>query len=310
MGDGAHTIHLVTGDESLLASTRAAAAGLEGWTLVHHDAIGALQEAPPAPGDVVLLDTWLKGQNVYEACSLLTGRTGCRTFVLADDTNALAAPIARFCGATGALSRPLTGQMLRDAFEGAGAIEASLPSSERGAGPLDRQLPQRFLEDLVGPAAPSLISAMTDPETGLFSYDFLKFKLDEEFKRGRRFHAPLSCVRLGFEGQADDATLQQLASIFLQASRDTDILGRFDQSSFLFLLPQTGPKGASIMARRISELAQREGLRDLVGDTLSVAVGISTYPHPDVETRDDLFGQACEAFEAALHEGGGVVTAG
>ena len=119
---------------------------------------------------------------------------------------------------------------------------------------------------------------------------------------------PLSCVMLGFEGQADEEVLGALAGIFLNASRDTDILGRFDQSSFLFFLPRTGPDGAEVMASRIRESAEEQGLRDLVGDLLQIAVGISYCPHPDVVKREDLFSRARSAFLAAQREGGVVVS--
>jgi len=62
------------------------------------------------------------------------------------------------------------------------------------------------------------------------------------------------------------------------------------------------------MARRVEELAAERGLRDLVGDRLALAVGISCSPHPEVRRKEDLFARAREAFLAARAEGGGVVT--
>jgi diguanylate cyclase (GGDEF)-like protein len=302
-----HTIHLVTGDEALLASTRAAVSGLEGWSFRGLADVAALLEDPPVPGDGVLLDGSMRTENVYEACRRLVGRTRCRTWVITEGASDLSAPIARFCGATGALARPLTGATMRTALEATGG-PARDPAEKRGAAANalaeDRELPQEFLEALLGNAEVDMIAGITDPETGLYNYEFLRFKLDEEFKRAQRFQYPLSCVRLGFEGQADDEVLRALASIFLVASRDTDVLGRFDQSSFLFLLPHTGPDGASIMAKRISALAEEQGLRDLVGDPLEICVGISSTPNPSIERRDDLFSEACEAYETALREGG------
>ena len=37
------------------------------------------------------------------------------------------------------------------------------------------------------------MGALIDPVTGLFNYSFLSYKLDEEFKRARRY-APLACA--------------------------------------------------------------------------------------------------------------------
>ena len=154
-----------------------------------------------------------------------------------------------------------------------------------------------------------ILRALVDPETGLFNYEFLTFKLDEEFKRARRFGTPLSCVMLGFEGQASEEVLRQLAGAFLETSRDTDVLGRFDESSFLFFLPNTGPDGATVMAERIKAIANERGLKDLVGDPLEISAGIAFYPHVDVSKREALFSRARDAFFKAREAGAGLVTA-
>lgn len=115
---------------------------------------------------------------------------------------------------------------------------------------------------------------------------------------------------LGFEGQADEATLRELAGIFLSASRDTDVLGRFDESSFLFLLPNTGPDGARVMAERVREQAEAQGLHDLVGDPMDLSVGIHSCPHPAIRRKEDLFAATRDAYTTAVATGAGVVTAG
>ena len=42
-------------------------------------------------------------------------------------------------------------------------------------------------------------------------------------------------------------------------------------------------------------------------DRLTIAVGISTCPHPAVKRREDLFARARAAYHAAEHEGGVVI---
>ncbi len=304
MGDGLRTVHLLTGDESLLASARAAVQALEGWELINPRAVDELLGAPPGGGDIVLLDGGMQ-PNVYETCRRLTGSTRCRTFVVVDEGNDLAEPIARFSGATGVLHRPMTAAEMRSVLES----EASrvIAPDRRGASPA-AVLPIELLRDLQGRADDQLIDALVDPETQLFNYAFLNYKLEEEFKRAERFGDPLACVMLGFEGEASEQILRELSGIFLQSSRDTDILGRFDVSSFLFLLPNTGPDGAAIMAHRVEEEAAELGLRDLVGDALQISVGISSHPHPEIQRREDLYGRARAAFLEAQQVGGGVVT--
>ena len=309
MGDGLRTIHVVTTDESLAASARAAALPLGGFEVIVRATLQELMAAPPSPNDVILLDGWLRNSNVYENCRRLSGKTRARTFVVVEYDNHMAESLARFCGATGVLRRPLVPSKMREAFEAIVAPPAALPSDARGQGHGAPALPEKLLTDLAGKPDLNLVGALTDPETSLFNYAFLNYKLDEEFKRARRFDQPLACVMLGFEGQVEENVLRELAAIFLETSRDTDILGRFDESSFLFFLPNTPKEGAAIMARRVGEMAAARGLCDLVGDRLSISCGISCWPHPDVRRREDLFARARKAFLEARQEGGGVVAA-
>jgi diguanylate cyclase (GGDEF)-like protein len=309
MPESKRTVRIVTNDEALFATTRGAVAALDGWEIAEPQSIEELLAKKPAPHDVILIDAWLRTENVYESCRRLTGKTRCRTYVVTDGRNGFAEEIAAFCGATGTLQRPLSGERLRALLAEITPVERVLANEQRGHGSAENALPERLLRDLVGERSHRLVDALTDPETGLYNYDYLAYKLDEEFKRARRFEQPLSCVMLGFEGSAEEQTLRELAGIFLDTSRDTDILGRFDENSFLFLLPNTGPDGAAVMARRVGEMAQEKGLRDLVGDRMRISVGIATCPHPDVRRREDLFARARKAFLEARQEGGGVVGA-
>ncbi len=309
MGDGLRTIRVVTTDESLMASARAAVQTMAGWEIASVPSVAELLARPPAPGDVILIDSWLRSGNVYESCRKLAGQTRCRTFVVTDHGNDLAESIARFCGATGVLQRPLVPSRVRESIAANERAAPELMRDRRGLENEDAILPVDLLTDISGAPDENLVSALTDPETSLFNYAFLNYKLDEEYKRSRRFGQPLSCVMLGFEGQVDENALRELAGIFLETSRDTDILGRFDETSFLFLLPNTGPDGASVMARRVGELAQRKKLVDLVGDPVILSVGISSCPHPEIRRREDLYERARHAFQSARDTGGGVIAA-
>jgi len=309
MGDGLRTIRVVTTDSSLLSQAQAACAGLDGWEVVAVEAVEELLSSSPIPGDVILLDKYLRGDNVYEVCRLLTGRTRCRTLVVVEHGNVMGDALARFAGATGVLTSPLSTTKLREAIEVSSGPRPNMPDDERGLVEpgTEPQLPEKLLVGIAdGSPDVNLVSALTDPDTSLFNYAFLNYKLDEEFKRAQRWSEALSCVMLGFEGQCSPDVLRQLAGIILDSSRDTDVLGRFDESSFLFLLPRTGPDGAEVMALRVGQVAQELELRDLIGDPLVISVGISYCPHPEIRRREDLYARAREAFVAAAADGGGV----
>src|SRR5262245_46003621 len=213
MPEPKRSVRIVTNDEALFASTRGAVAGLDGWELAQPQSVEDLLSKKHAPGDVILIDAWLRTENVYESCRRLTGKTRCRTYVVTDGRNGFADEIAAFCGATGTIQRPISGERLRALLAEAPQEKRVLPTEQRGQTTSEHALPERLLRDLVGERSHRLIDALTDPETGLFNYDCLAFKLDEEFKRSRRFDQPLSCVMLGFEGQASDDVLGRLSSL-------------------------------------------------------------------------------------------------
>jgi diguanylate cyclase (GGDEF)-like protein len=314
MGDGLRTIRVVTTDSLLLNQAQQAVLGLDGWELASVESISDLLAAPPTQGDVLLLDKFLRGENIYETCRDLTGRTSCRTFLVAEHGDDRNDAVARFCGATGVLQMPLSLSRLKDALSDCSGPRGSLNGAASESSETDQvrgvpELPEKLLVSIAdGSPDDSLVSALTDKDTSLFNYAFLNFKLDEEFKRAQRWNEPLSCVMLGFEGQCSPEVLRQLAGIILDSSRDTDVLGRFDESSFLFLLPRTGPGGAEVMAMRVGQMAQEQGLKDLVGDALAISVGIACCPHPDIKRREDLYSSARGAFLQASRDGGGVAS--
>jgi diguanylate cyclase (GGDEF)-like protein len=258
-------------------------------------------------GDLLIIDGWMRSQNVYEFCRELSGRVKARIYIAVEMGNQMASALARFAGAAGVLERPINPGTLRRVLEGQRSMTNELPQEKRGTASTS-ELPESLLADLrTGQTDERLVQAMIDRETGLFNYAFLGYKVDEEFKRAKRFELPLAFVMAGFESQAEEAALRELAGIFLDSSRDTDVLGRFDENTFLFLLPNTGPDGAEIMARRVSASAAARGLKDLVGDPMVLSLGIATYPSPDLKRREDLFTRVHDALMEARNKGGGVV---
>ncbi len=254
---------------------------------------------------IVLLDAALPGANAFELCRELTGGRGVHVAFVTDGASRHAEGIARFCGAWETVSAPFDEDTVRAVLAGPpGPTEAA--AAARGTKEAMEDLSAGLLRDLMGEPDEDLISAITDPETKLLGQEFLAYKVDEEFKRAQRFQHPLGCVMLGFEGEADEDTLLELAGLFLTASRDTDILGRYGRSTFLFLLPYTGLDGARVMADRISADAQAKGLRDITGDPMRISCGITCMPSPAVEHREQLVDLTQTAFNAARESGGGI----
>lgn len=271
------------------------------------------------PGDVVVLDAATPHAagatefgNAFSTCRQLKRDPQVLVFVAARADDPFAVEIARFCMADGVLpvgaddtlsevervrerASPRRGRLpidsLLERLEGNIAGDEDLASSG-----LQRILTQ--VEDSKG------IGRWTDPETGLFDGPFAGFKLDEEFKRAMRFHHPLSLVLLDVgvaawptEPEARTTVLAEVASIFLNECRDIDVLARFTDTVFLFLLPGTGPDGASIAARRmVDAIVAREFAIPIA---LAPVAGIATIPDPAVRDRRSFLARAEAALDRA-----------
>ncbi|GAB4143055.1 MAG: hypothetical protein Fur0037_10570 [Planctomycetota bacterium] len=275
-------------------------------------------------GDLIAIESWacgagIPGGNCFSACMALKRRAGLWVFVVVEEGDDAGRQLARFAMADGVLEFDGKGElrgteaMLRPEVHGAPTrVDALL---ERFEGALSRG-DHRALSALERLARwereDSLAAKLQDPETGLFDGPFAAFKLDEECKRALRFHLPLTLVLLdiGADPLPDEPTerralLAEVASVFLNESRDIDVLARFTETVFLFLLPMTPPAGAAVMARRmLANLAGRA-----FGDSvrLDPRAGLASLPAAGVRDRRALLtiAEAClDGARRGLGEGG------
>ena len=278
----------------------------------------------PAPGDLVVLDATAGLQvggsdsvlgNAFSACRAIKREPRTRVFVVIASDDPFGEEIARFCMADGVLRRAGEGLVGLERLAGPGG------PSDRTRPPVDDLLdryetrlqddPERAASALERIAAEadsdSVTARFTDAETGLYDGAFAGFKLDEELKRAVRFHHPLSLLLLDCgvaQWPRDDGLrrtiLAEIAGIFLEECRDIDVLARFTETVFLFLLPGTGPDGAAVVAGRMVEsLTAREFSGDV---TLQPSIGIATAPHPEVPDRRAFLGRAEAAMERARRD--------
>jgi GGDEF domain-containing protein len=232
--------------------------------------------------------------NAFAACRILKQNPHVRVFVLVDRGDAYSPEIARFCMADGSVT--LDEGEVRDLSMVEGsvfAVRERAPIDELLAS-LERELAsdegkrssaiQRILDEQ---RHDWVLDHLTDKATGLFAAAFASFKLEEEFKRAVRFHQPLSLILLDLgddalpaDPSARDGVLAEAASVFLTACRDIDVLARFTETTFLFLLPGTGPDGAKVLARRMLE-----ELRTRSNHRLSPRAGLATVPAAGIADR-------------------------
>jgi GGDEF domain-containing protein len=278
-------------------------------------------------GDVVVVDARagaaaqvLPFGHVFSGVRALKQQRGVRVFVVHDADDRVAQQLARFCLADGSLPfDPVRCQLDGTALT-AGRSSQARPSiddllarlegdlAKKGGGESTLQRLLRFESDV------SLLTRLQDPETGLLDGHYATLKLEEEWKRSRRFHQPLSLLLLdvgkGLETASEGkrrAALAEVAGVFLNECRDIDVLARFAPTVFLFLLPGTGPDGAEVLARRMLT-ALRE--RPMGGLELAPACGLVAVPSAEIPDKKAflVLAEACLRRAQAGSGDGGVCT--
>jgi GGDEF domain-containing protein len=256
--------------------------------------------------DVVFLDSsaspealeHLGANNAFAACRRLKDRQALRVVLLVQDGDEISPEIGRFCLADDSF-HVLDGGLVesRDALRERlllprgpkVAVDSLLARLEKDLSSDAGRQGSILQRMLAAGEEPTFLDRLVDQETGLFDGPYASFKLDEEFKRSRRFHQPLSLLllSLGIEEEHADADpverrrlLADAASVFLNECRDIDVIARFTMDTFLILMPGTGAAGGAILGRRmLDELRRnpsvaRSGARPVAGLATMPAAGI------------------------------------
>lgn len=103
---------------------------------------------------------------------------------------------------------------------------------------------------------------ISDDVTGIFTYEYFKTRLDEEFARARRYHLPLSILVIHvvefqlFTDKVKKDVLLVLSNVFRTKMRKTDLLFHSSNpDTFYLLLPNTGLKGANdVREKKLHEI--------------------------------------------------------
>jgi GGDEF domain-containing protein len=285
---------------------------------------GAGMPERAARGDLLVLDASSAAGaaamplgNAFSTCRALKRDPAVLVFVAVSEADPYGAEIARYCMADGVLPVGAAGELLGlDRIveriaprRGPAPIDSLLEKLEGDLASQEERVSGGLQKILAESDSPGSIARWTDPDTGLFDGPFAGFKLDEELKRARRFHQPLSLVLLDagiarWPADLDErrTVLAEVASIFLNECRDIDVLARFTDTVFLFLFPGTGPDGASVAATRIVDALLARDFS--VPIAIDPAAGIATVPQAGIRDRRAFLARAEAALERARSEPG------
>ncbi len=125
--------------------------------------------------------------------------------------------------------------------------------------------------------------AYRDGLTGLYNRRFFHKVLAAELERSIRYELPFSLLLLDIDffkkvndtygHQTGDKILKGMSNILLRLVRNCDIAARYGGEEFTVILPETGPKGAKVLAQRLRRGIEQEKITSK-DDTISVTVSI------------------------------------
>ncbi len=142
--------------------------------------------------------------------------------------------------------------------------------------------------------------ATVDGLTGLVVRRHFQSKMEEEFRRARRYNKPLSYLMTDIDHfkkfndtyghQTGDAVLREVAKIVRKSVRDTDIAARYGGEEFCVILPETEPEGAVQFAERLRQSVESATFIGAQGEELKVtiSIGVSSIPYTNPETAEDM----------------------
>ncbi|HEY5514205.1 MAG TPA: diguanylate cyclase, partial [Geomonas sp.] len=153
-----------------------------------------------------------------------------------------------------------------------------------------------------------------DHLTNLFNRRYLAEILEAEFFRARRNKENLSLIIVDIDyfkkvndtygHQNGDIVLATVASLSQRELRAYDSAARYGGEEFVLVIPGTSLPGAVLVAERLRQAVLEFSFPAPMEDlTVTISLGVATYPSAQVDSVDSLFRQADEALYRAKQNG-------
>jgi diguanylate cyclase (GGDEF)-like protein len=157
--------------------------------------------------------------------------------------------------------------------------------------------------------------AVTDKLTGVFNRRYLESELVNKFAKAEQEGTQLVLVMAdmdyfrevneGYSHEVGDQYIVEVAKVFKNTFRKTDIVSRYGGDEFTILLPDTDLRTAMKLNEQVRQNVEMlDFLKKMDGPNLhpSVSLGLACYP-ATCSTKEELTKQADEALYEAKHRG-------
>lgn len=156
--------------------------------------------------------------------------------------------------------------------------------------------------------------ATIDGLTGLVVHRHFQAKMEEEFRRARRYSKPLAYMMTDIDHfkkfndtwghQTGDMVLREVAKIVRDSARDTDIAARYGGEEFGVILPETDYDGAMLLAERLRARVENAVFKGPQADLkVTLSVGVSTMPKLQPENALEMIKFADDALYICKRNG-------
>ncbi len=152
--------------------------------------------------------------------------------------------------------------------------------------------------------------SITDSLTGLYNGWYLQRRCREEVARAKRYQHPISCVMIDVDHfkrindthghPGGNVVLAELGRLLKNILRASDIAGRYGGEEFLLILPETDGPDAMLLAERLRRTVEQHEF--ILGDlplTVTVSVGVATFPDRGISGHESLVREADQAMYQA-----------
>ncbi len=146
-----------------------------------------------------------------------------------------------------------------------------------------------------------------DGLTGLFNRRYWQERFELEYKLIFRTSKQVSVIILDIDHfkkvndtyghQAGDTVIKEVASVITQATRETDVCGRYGGEEFVVILPETTAEQANIVAERVRSMTESAVINhDGLDICVTISIGVAQFSEDYLTAMRWL-----EAADAALY---------